>query len=151
MRNRHFIILSFFSLTAVSCDPAIGVAIANRSATDKNIRVEYPPHFRLPFYSHEGSYDSLRTYDLSLKNKYMHPGKTPIFDMDTLKKTYSFNLKARHEAFVESRSLTSKPTYGQFFIINNVDTVVLKKGGKDFIKKSKLSIGGTWKHTITGN
>ncbi len=149
MLTKYFIILTLLTLTLVSCDPAIGVAIVNNSKTDKNIRVEYPPHTRLPLYGRDTTTDSLKTYDLSLKDRYMHPGKIPILSMDTLKRTYSFNLKAGQEAFVESRFLATHPTYGQVFIIDNTDTVELKKKGKDFVKKPKLSMGGTWKYTIT--
>lgn len=151
MANRTIgiLILSVFSFT--SCDPAIGVAIANKTNTDKQIKVIYPANFKFPGdieYSF-GIRDSIKTYDLNIADNYLHPFVTPRLFWDKVARTYVFNLKANHSATIESRFLATNPTYGQVFIIDNKDTIELKRHGKIFRKKPKLTLGGTWIYTIT--
>ncbi len=113
----------------------------------------YPAHFRLPINRIDRTNDSLLTYDhtltdnaISTRDYYRYPVKIPILSLDTVNRTYSFNLKANHEVIVESRWSVSTPTYGQMFIIDNLDTVELKKQGKIFKKR-----GGSWTYIINDN
>ena len=141
------------AICLLSCDPAIGVAIANKTATDKEIKVFYPPDFKFPGDTPHilGIRDSLETYDLAVKDRYLHPVVIPMLLWDTVARTYSFNLRANHEAIVERRFLAVIPTFGQVFLIDHTDTVKLQKHGKDFKKRPKLLFGGTWTHKITKN
>ena len=151
MTNRTIIILILSIVSFTSCDPAIGVAISNKTSTDKAVKVIYPANFKFPGdieYSF-GIRDSIKTYDLNMTDNYLHPFVVPRLSWDTIARTYSFNLKANHSATIESRFLATDPTYGQIFIIDNTDTVELKKHDKLFIKKPKLTLGGTWTYTIT--
>jgi hypothetical protein len=145
--------LILLAICLLSCDPAIGVVIANRTTTAKKIKVIYPPDFTFPGDTPHnlGIRDSLKTYDLAVKDKYLHPTVIPMLSWDTVARTYSFNLSANHEAIVESRFLAPFPTFGQVFIIDNTDTVKLQRHGKDFRKRPKLLFGGTWMHKITDN
>ena len=122
---------------------------------DKNIRVIYPADFKLPINTKDRTNDSLLTYDhtmtdntISTRDYYRYPVKTAILSLDTFNRTYSFKLKARHEVIIESRWPASVPTYGQIFIIDNSDTVELKRHGKNFKKTPKLILGGSWTYTI---
>ncbi|MDJ1469901.1 hypothetical protein [Xanthocytophaga flava] len=72
----------------------------------------------------------------------------PMANWDTVVRTYSFILKANHGAVIESRFLAAFPTFGQVFIINQSDTIKLNKDSKDFIKRPKLFLGGSWTHSI---
>jgi hypothetical protein len=147
-RTTTILILAVISFT--SCDPAIGVAISNKTNTDKQIKVIYPVNFKFPGdieYSF-GIRDSIKTYDLNIADNYKHPFVVPRLLWDAIARTYSFNLKANHSATIESRFLATDPTYGQVFIIDNKDTVELKRHGKVFRKKPKLTLGGTWTYTI---
>jgi hypothetical protein len=74
--------------------------------------------------------------------------RMPLLSMDTVARTYSFDLKAGHKIVIESRFPAGAPTYGQLVIIDNTDTAELKKHGKDFRKKPKLVLGGSWIYTI---
>ena len=158
MLNRYFLTFLLLLVILGSCDPRIAVVITNKSKVDKNIRVIYPAHFRLPINSKEGTNDSLLAYDhsmtgnyISLRDNYRYPLKIPILLLDTVARTYSFNLKAEHEVIIESRWLTSVPTYGQIFIIENADTIELKRHGKIFKKRPQLLLGGSWTYTINDN
>lgn len=140
-------------LALYSCDPAIGVALQNKTTTDKTIKVIYPENFKFPRDSGSSEYnfclcDSVKTFDLSDKDNYLHPYIVPMLTKDTIARTYSFILKPNYSATVESRFLTALPTFGQIFIINQTDTVNLIRHGKDFVKKPKLLLGGSWTHTI---
>jgi hypothetical protein len=152
--KRYFIISILLALTLISCDPGIGVAISNKSGVDRNIRVIYPENFQFPSNTKEHTNDSLQTYDHTLTGNrnsgdyYNYPGKTPILSSDTVNRSYSFKLKDKHEVIVERRWPASLPTFGQMFIIDNTDTVKLLRRGKDFKKRAKLLLGGTWTHTI---
>ena len=151
MTNKTITIWILLVVSFSSCDPAIGVVIANKTDTDKQIKVIYPANFKLPGaieYSF-GIRDSVKTYDLNIADNYLHPFVVPRVSWDTIARTYIFNLKTNHSATIESRFLAAYPTYGQIFIIDNKDTVELMRHGKLFIKKPKLTLGGTWTYTIT--
>ena len=155
MLNRNSIVAFLITLTLISCDPGIGVVISNKSKVDKSIRVIYPENFKLPINTKDRTSDSLQTYDhtftdntVSARDYYRYPVKIPVLSLDTVNRTYSFNLKAKHEAIIESRWPASFPTFGQIFIIENSDTIRLIRHGKDFKKRPKLMLGGSWTHTI---
>ena len=155
MLTKYITLILPFSLTLISCDAGIGVVISNKSTVDRNIRVIYPTNFRLPINSKDRTNDSLQTYDhtltdntISVRDYYRYPVKIPILLLDTINRTYSFNLKARHEVIIESRWPASLPTFGQLFIIDNTDTIKLVRHGRDFEKRPKLLLRGNWTHTI---
>ncbi len=132
----------------LSCDPGISVVIINGSKADKHIRVIYPPGFKKPFGMQAEGADSIMIYTADGAPDQKSVQKTPVLTSDTLERTYSFLLKAGQEAVVESRSMTAQPTYGQFFIIDNNDTVELKQKDRQFVKRPKLMLGGAWTYTI---
>ncbi|MBX2900448.1 MAG: hypothetical protein KF775_12400 [Cyclobacteriaceae bacterium] len=139
-----------YVMTLTSCDPGIAVVIQNKSKSDKHIKVFYPKEFKFPG-DHEyaaGIRDSIQTYDLSLRDNYLNPKVIPKLDWDTVTRTYSFILKKDYSAKIESRFLATNPTWGQTFVINNVDTVKLDSKDKSFKKKPKVTLGGTWTYTI---
>lgn len=136
--------------TLTSCDPAIAVAIQNKSKSDKQIKVFYPKEFKFPG-DHEYSFgirDSIQTYDLSVKDNYLNPTVIAKTDWDTVARNYSFVLKRNYSAKIESRFLAVNPTWGQIFIIDNVDTVKLEPKSRDFKRRPKITFGGTWTHII---
>ena len=146
-------LLLLVTISLYSCDPAIGVAIQNKTSTDKNIKVIYPANFKFPGDSGTSQYnfclrDSVKTFNLAEKDNYLNPLIVPMLSKDTITRTYLFKLKANHSATVESRFLASLPTFGQIFIIDEIDTIKLERHGKDFIKRPKLLLGGSWTHTI---
>ena len=150
MSIKTLITVLLLSIKASSCYEPIQVVINNKSRVDKNIRVIYPGHFRLPINRKHGTNDSLLTYDhtladnaMSTRDYYRYPTKIPVLSFDTNNRTYSFNLKAKHEVIIETRWRASTPTYGQMFIIDNLDTIELKRHEKPFKKK-----GGSWEYTI---
>lgn len=153
MIRQCFVVLLLLPTIFISCSPGISVVIANTSKADKDIYVTYPANFILPMDIDLRSVDSLTIYNLSEQYVYSidraRSGKRiPIVSLDTVARTYSFHLKAGHEAIVESRWPASKPTYRQVFIIDGADTVELKKHEKVFKKKPKLWAGGAWIYTI---
>jgi len=136
-----------------SCEPHIFVALKNHTNTDKEIKVIYPPGFK---FGGEERFDftisdSIKTYALDEPTNSANAIIIPFRSSDTIARTYSFILKSNRKAIVEDRGFTAAPTYGQIFVIDNVDTVELKKHGKDFGKKPRLLWGGTWSHTIKDN
>jgi hypothetical protein len=140
----------FFWTALASCDPAIAVVIQNKSKSDKHIKVLYPKELKFPG-DHEYSFgirDSIPTYDLSVKDNYLSPTVIAKTDWDTVARNYSFLLKKNYSAKIESRFLAGNPTWGQIFIIENVDTVKLEPKSKDFKKRPKITLGGTWTYTI---
>jgi hypothetical protein len=151
MRTKTLLLLSAIALT--SCDPGIAVVISNKSKTDKNVRVIYPPDFKFPADGKIGINDSVETIDESDYTKagerFSNTVRVPILSMDTAARTYSFDLKAGHRVAIESRWPAGSPTYGQRVIIDNTDTVELRKEGKEFRKKPKLVLGGSWIYTIS--
>ena len=44
----------------------------------------------------------------------------------------------------------SAPTYGQVFIIDNHDTIALQPKSKQFKKRPRLMLGGSWTYAIKG-
>jgi hypothetical protein len=153
MTTKIFItLIPLLTILFSSCDPAIGVAIANKSNKEREIKVIYPENFTFrddPGAQHaHHRRDSIRTLDLAQKDNYEHPIIIPYSSHDTTLRTYSFTLPANYSAVLESRFLSSLPTFGQVVIIDNKDTVTLLKGGRDFKRRAKLMFGGTWTHTI---
>ena len=153
--KKYSIAVLLINITFISCDPGIGVVISNKSRVDKNIRVIYPATYKFPINTKDRTNDSLQTYDhtltentISTRDYYRYPVKVPLLSLDTVNRTYSFNLKARHEVIIESRWPASLPTFGQIFIIDNIDTIKLIRHGKYFKKRPKLILGGSWTHTI---
>ena len=79
----------------------------------------YPANFKFPGvieYSF-GIRDSIKTYDLTIEDSYLHPFVVPRLFWDITARTYAFTLKANHSATIENRFLTTYPTYGQVFIM----------------------------------
>lgn len=144
------LLIGLLGTLLTSCDPAIGVAIENRSKSDKQITVIYPKEFKFPgdhVYSF-GVRDSIKTYDLSIKDNYLNPTLVAKVDWDTVSRIYKFILKSNYSATIESRFLAVNPTWGQTFIVDNYDTLRLEPNNKDFVKKPKLTLGGVWTHRI---
>ena len=155
MLSRYSIVVFLVTLTFISCDPGIGVVISNKSRVDRNIRVIYPENFMFSTETINQTIDSLQSYDhtltdntISTRDYYRYPLKIPLLSLDTVNRTYSFNLKAKHDVIIERRWPATLPTFGQIFIIDNADTIKLINHGKDFRKRPKLMLGGTWTHTI---
>src|ERR1700720_978176 len=112
-----------------SCDPSYSVILSNKSRIDKRIKVLYTVDFK------HFVKDSLSLYDNRIKasKRYLQkPIKTPILNFDTVQRTYSFLLNSNFDVFVEGASLAANPSYGQIFIIDNKDSVTLKKNDKTF-------------------
>ncbi|MCF6407200.1 hypothetical protein L3C95_30165 [Chitinophaga filiformis] len=137
----------------ISCESSALVAISNETATDRRIKVIYPPKFMFPGEAigrgQTGKRDSIETYDLELEDIYQGRKFIPFISRDTVARTYSFVLKANQRAIVESRFLAYTPTYKQIFIIDDVDTIKLVRFGKHFERRPKLMLGGTWEYYIT--
>jgi hypothetical protein len=155
MTKRIFPALCFLLILCLcSCDPAIGVALENNTTTGKTIKVIYPENFSFPGDSGASSQynlclrDSVKTFDLADKDSYLHPFIVPMLTKDTTARNYSFILRSNYSATVESRFGAALPTFGQIFIIDQKDTVKLIRHGKDFVKKPKLLLGGSWTHII---
>jgi hypothetical protein len=150
MKGLTILFIGLIGTLLTSCDPSIGVAIENRTKSDKQIMVIYPKEFKFPG-DHEYSFgirDSIKTFDLSIKDNYLKPTRVAKVDWDTLSRTYKFILKSNYSATIESRFLAVFPTWGQIFIIENYDTIKLEPKSKDFIKKPKITLGGVWTHKI---
>ena len=131
----------------------MGLVISNKTGKQQTIKVLYPASFKFPgdYEYNFGIRDSVKTYSFNIKDSYLSPLVVPRLAWDTVARTYSFNLKASHNAIIESWFGATHPTYGQIFIIDNKDTVALKKRSKLFIKRPKLALGGTWTYTIIEN
>ena len=129
-----------------SCDPGIGVVLSNQSATDKKVEVHYPTNFVYRFG------DSLIVYSNTAPDsiKWKLNLTTPVLSKDTTKRTYTFILKAGMDAIVERRWPATNPTYGQVFIIDNKDTIALQSKSKQFKKRPRLMLGGSWTYAIKG-
>jgi hypothetical protein len=154
MTKRLFAALCILlTLALSSCDPGIGVALQNKTNTDKTIKILYPENFKFPGDDGNSQYnfclrDSVKTFNLADKDNHLHPFIVPMLAKDTIARTYSFILRPNYSATVESRFLATLPTFGQIFIINKTDTVKLIRHGKDFRKKPKLMLGSSWTYTI---
>jgi len=142
----RLITLSFLAGVALaSCDPAVGVAISNKTNADKKIRVHYPKGVLLPD-GRQYSYDSIWTYPDN--NRYGLYHMLPTTLSDTSARVYEFVLKAGYTAEIESMHFGTRPNYGKTIIIDNTDTIQLKRHGKDFCKTPFSAIGGMWTHVI---
>jgi hypothetical protein len=149
--NLLTLLLSLFFL--VACNPGISVVISNNTASAREIKVIYPENFELP---HDWYYDyypaprgSVRTYKLNIPFKYNKIATVvSCTHFDTAARTYTFTLPANYKAVVESRLNYSSPTYEQVFIIDNADTVILKKRSKKFKSKPPLFLRSSWVYTI---
>jgi hypothetical protein len=139
--------LLFIALAFNSCYYPAQVVVFNKSGADKNIRVLYPA-------SHPAvtSNDSLQAYDLTLtanafssRDYYRYGLKIPLENLDTANRSFSFTLKDKHQVIVESSWPVSTLSWGQTFIINSADTVVLKRNGRDIGFKRK---GGNWVYVL---
>jgi hypothetical protein len=123
--------------------------IHNKSGADKNIRALYPSnHIKslantdsLPGYDH-----TLTANAFSSRDYHRYGVNIPIENLDTLNKAFTFLLKDKHQVIIETTWPVSSMPWGQSFIINETDTVVLHRKGKDFIKR-----GGSWTYTLKEN
>ena len=135
--------VSLLTVVLNACDPGIGVILSNKSLTDKKIEAHYPANFKFKIR------DSLTTYRNSVPDSVSWKQfAAPVLFKDTIQRVYSFILKTGDDALVETQWMTSIPTYGQFFIIDNKDTVELKSHSKEFKKRPKFFLGGLWTYTI---
>ena len=110
MLDRFSIMVFVLTVSCISCMTGSEVVIKNRSHSDKTIRVNYPADLKLPINNVSRTNDSLNTYDhtltanaISTRDYYRYPGKTAIIMLDTVNRTYSFNLKSGHDVIIESR------------------------------------------------
>lgn len=141
-------IVSFFAvITLSSCDPAISVVITNKSKADKQIRVYCPPEAVSSPCGCNSNRDSMAVY-LDEKKDNRFPFFIPTMMKDTAARMYAFVLKAGYTAAIEPIHMGSWPCYGKQFIIDNADTIELKRHGKDFVRKPCWSLGGAWTYTI---
>jgi hypothetical protein len=148
MNRKILLIVMAFSYLFTSCDPAIAVAISNKTTQDKHIQGVWPAGTPMVRYSGDKHGDSLRAFDLNIADYYNSIKMIPLESIDTVTGRYSFVLKPGYQAIVESRFLAVYPTFGQVFIIDQSDTVQLVHRGKGFRKRPKIWLGGTWKHEI---
>ena len=138
----------FFSVAVVifpSCYYPAQVVLYNKSGTDKKIYVLYPASHR-PM----TATDSLQAYNHTLtanaitsRDYYRYGLTLPLENIDTVNRSYSFLLKNNHQVIVESSWPVSTLPWGQSFIINGSDTIVLQRKGKGFKKR-----GGNWSFVI---
>jgi hypothetical protein len=135
-------------VTLSSCYYPAQVVIHNKSGADREIRVVYPSGHRtitvndsLPAYDH-----TLTANAFSSRDYYRYATNIPLINLDAGNRTFSFFLKDKHEVIVETSWPVSTLPWGQSFIINCVDTVVLTRKSKDFKKR-----GGTWTYTMKEN
>lgn len=138
----------FFSVAVVilhSCYYPAQVVLHNESGADKIIHVLYPASHRLITAT-----DSLQAYDhtltaneFSTRDYYRYGLTIPLENIDTVSRSYSFSLKNKHEVIIESSWPVSTLPWGQSFIINGSDTIVLQRKGKWFKRR-----GGIWSFII---
>jgi hypothetical protein len=135
-------------LTFSSCYYPAQVVIHNKSGAAKNIRVSYPSGYRvitdndsLPGYDHTLTDDAFSSRDYHRYGVHI-----PLENLDTVNKTFSFCLKDKHQVIVETTWPASALPWGQLFIINEIDTVILKRKSSDFKKR-----GGSWTYIMKGN
>ena len=153
MSGNAVVLTLFLTLTLSACFEPKQTVIHNRSGADRNIRVLYPAGLTHPYDPITDTPFLLNAYDhtltenaISSRDYYRYYTRIPIQALDTINRSYTFFLKAKHEVIIEARWSASTPTFGQVFIIDNTDTIYLKRRGKDFKKR-----GGSWTHTITGS
>ena len=137
----------FFLIAIVilhSCYYPAQVVLHNKSGTDKNIQVLYPASRLIT------ATDSLQAYDhtltanaISTRDYYRYGLSIPLENVDTVTRSYSFLLKDKHEVIVERTWPVKTLPWGESFIINGSDTIVLKRKGRWF-KRRRAS----WVFTI---
>src|SRR5689334_10339621 len=138
----------FFSVAVIifhSCYYPAQVVLYNESGTDKSICVLYPASHRTITAT-----DSLQAYDHTLtanaittRDYYRYGLTIPLKNIDTVNRSYSFLLKNKHQVIVESSWPVSTLPWGQSFILNGSDTIVLQRKGKWFKRR-----GATWRFII---
>jgi len=135
----------FAVLALASCDPAVGVVIANKTNADRKIKVFYTDEMPSPHEQIVG-YDSIWTYP----NGKLYGGsssKIPVMLNDTSARFFCFVLRPGYTAFIENIHLGTRPRYGKVIIIDDADTIRLIRHGKDF-NKGFAVMGGIWTHSI---
>ncbi|MGN6292384.1 MAG: hypothetical protein ACTHMV_06515 [Chitinophagaceae bacterium] len=142
---RNSVLMALVAVLFSSCYYPAQVVIHNKSGTDKNIRVIYPvSHRAIAAGDSLSAYDhTLTTNAFSTRDYYRYALKIPLTDIDTVGRTFSFFLKDKHQVIAETSWPVSTLPWGQSFIINDADTVVLKRKSRDFKRK-----GGNWTYTI---
>jgi hypothetical protein len=151
MQKTIFITCLLISLIFNACIVGTNVSIINATTVEKNISVYYPPEIK-----HRVNRDSLHAYDISktenapyIVDYYRHHLKIPVRLLDTAAGTYTISLKPGHLVFIEDVYPTIRPPYGAKFIIDDADTVEIKKKGSLFTKRPKLGNAGKWTYRIT--
>lgn len=155
----QFIISTLLVLSVLSsCIVGTKVAIHNKSGTDKNIQAHYPAGTRPAFHTSGGHNPSLRGYDHTLtegaitsRDWYRYPVIIPVASLDTVARTYWFTLKAGHQVILAEGYPSFVPQFGQWFLIDGKDTIVLDRKGTFFKKRPKLGKGGNWTYSITAH
>lgn len=146
IRHSYLTLGAVITLMFSSCYYPAQVVIHNKSGEDINIQVINPDG-----YAANSVGDSLTGYDHTLtesafssRDYYRYGVSIPRDNLDTVRGTYSFLLKDKQQVIVENTWPVSALPWGQSFVVNNVDTVVLKKKSKAFKKR-----GGSWTYTIS--
>ena len=135
-----FLVIAF---TFSSCYYPAQVVIHNKSGEDAAISSVYPADRIVTADSLTG-YDHTETAGAISTRDYFRYGVTiPLINHDTIKRNYSFALKKQHEVIVETSWPVSSLSWGQTFIVNQKDTIVLKRKAGAFKKR-----GGRWTYTI---
>jgi len=131
----------------VSCNYGFSVKLSNKTRESKTVQVIYPEDYNLPSVIASGrleGYDhSLTQNAITSRDYHRYPVTTKLISLDTINRSYTFELKSLHDVTIESRYPGKRPQFGQVFIIDEKDTVVLSRHGKDFRKRY-----GLWSHTI---
>jgi hypothetical protein len=150
MRLKDFITMALLSIAMGSCWEPMQVVINNKSAVDQDIHVKYPPNSRLVIDGIPHVNDTLQAYDhtltanaISTRDYFRYPVKIAVQSLDTINRTYFIQLKAKHQVVVEARRKASALPWGQLFIMDNTDTVELRRRGGAFKKR-----GGSWTYVI---
>jgi len=144
-KSRSLLIIVLVVLS--SCNHGFSVELSNKTAENKTIRVIYPENYNLPPALRLGAlegYDHTYTQNtISSRDYNRYPVTTKLILLDTINRTYSFELKSLHDVTIESRYPAKRPQFGTVFIINEKDTIYLGRHGKDFRRRA-----GHWWHTI---
>jgi hypothetical protein len=138
----------FFLVAVVifhSCYSPAQVVLYNESGTDKNIHVLYPASHRpiAATYSLQAYDHTLTANAFSTRDYYRYGLAIPLENIDTVNGSYTFLLKNKYQVIVESSWPVSTLPWGQCFIINGSDTIVLQRKGKWFKRR-----GGNWSFMI---
>lgn len=140
--SRLFVVVIVISIFT-SCDPGYSVILSNKSDRDIAVTAVYPDAFK------KHLTDTLGTFDNRIKanrRKDSDYGSSVVFARDTNLNTYSFVLKANQGVVVEGAAFAAYPTWGQLFILDNKDSVVLSAKKNKF--RRSWFIGGNWTYTI---